>query len=844
MIPPTLRFTSLLILLLAAASIQQTNAQLPSAELHTIFPAAAAAGSTIEVDLAGTHLDKLTGLHFSDPRIRAAAVMLPADNFHPTARPNGNKFKVTLPADMQAGIYEVRSVGYFGLSNARPFVVLPAKTKILSESGIHSSKEKATPIELEQNISGHSDPEQVDFYKFTAKKGQRLLIHCLAERLDSRLDSLLVLYDENGHQVARNQNHFGRDSMIDFTAKTDGDYYLTVSDALYRGGGQYHYQITVSARPHIDFIYPPAGAPGSKGSYTLYGRNLPGGSLDANQSLNGMPLESLKVEIQIPAKTEKSAAVFHPGKALAGLLPGFEYRFKNSNAIRIGFSGSPVIQEDQKNKVQKIIPPVEIAGRFETITDQDSYRFTAKKGSSYWLEAISSRMEAGTDPYLVVEKITKTAKGDESYVKIADKDDPPALPNDTLNLTTRDSALFFTADQDGDYQVSIVNQYKNGDISRLYRLAIRPAQPDFQVLAVSERDYLEARQAYPAAALLRQAGTYAYRILTPRRDGFDGDITVTASGLPKGVSATPAVISGKNSSGFLILTAAADAADWAGHIRLSGQATINKQLVTHQARTVGVVWGTADYNKDRLRSRLSTRIPLAVSNKEKAPAALALTDNKKWIVEIGKKLELPFKVSDPGNRKGNLTIQPIGLPGMKKPPTTIVAEKKEEGKITLDFASNGNFKPIPGTYQFFLKATGLSKYENNPAAAKQAEDYKKRLEKLALDLTAADKKAAAVKVQAQKTFDAARKNTASASAAAKAELNKQLTAAKAALHNASQKSAAANAKSIAANKEKNKAIASAKAAATKAKAKDVKFAIYSSPLTVEIKAAAKAPAKK
>ncbi|NOX98440.1 MAG: hypothetical protein GXP30_01710, partial [Verrucomicrobia bacterium] len=511
------------------------KAQLPSAELHTLYPAIAAAGTSVEVDIVGTNLDELKGLQFSDSRIQAKPVMLPADDFYPI-RQKGNRFTITVPADLKPGIYEVRTKGYFGLSTARPFVVAAAKNKIIVESGVHSNPEKAIQIGLEQTVTGRSDADLVDYYKFTAKKGQRLLIHCQAERLDSRMDGLLVLLDKNGKQIEKNQNHFGRDPMIDFSPTADGEYFLGVSDALYRGGAQYHYQISLSAKPLIDFIFPPAGVPGSKGKFTLYGRNLPGGSLNANQTLDGAALESLSVEIQIPAKTESPIAAFHPGKPLAGILPGFDYHFKNSNTIRIGFAESPVVHKDAKTPVQKVSTPVEIAGQFDSKIAGDRYRFTAKKGVTYWVEAISNRMGSATDPYLLVEKITKPAKGDEIYTKVAEKDDPAAVPNDTLNLLGRDSGLLFTADQDGDYQVSIVNQYKNADLSRIYRLAIRAAKPDFQIIAVSERDYIEARQSYPAAALLRQGGNYALRLITSRRDGYDGGITVTASGLPKGVT--------------------------------------------------------------------------------------------------------------------------------------------------------------------------------------------------------------------------------------------------------------------------------------------------------------------
>ncbi|NOX98520.1 MAG: hypothetical protein GXP30_02120 [Verrucomicrobia bacterium] len=181
---------------------------------------------------------------------------------------------------------------------------------------------------------------------------------------------------------------------------------------------------------------------------------------------------------------------------------------------------------------------------------------------------------------------------------------------------------------------------------------------------------------------------------------------------------------------------------------------------------------------------------------------------------------------------------------MKKPPSATVAEKKGDGKLTIDFTSNGNFKPVPGTYQFFLRGTGVSKYENNPDALKRATENQKRIEKITTDLTVASKKAAANKAQAQKTFDLTSKNAATASEASKAEQLKKVAAAKTALDTATKAAAAATAKTTSATKAKTAAAATTKAATAKAKAKDLKFAVYSPPITVEIKEAPKPPVKK
>jgi hypothetical protein len=124
---------------------------------------------------------------------------------------------------------------------------------------------------LDSTINSRMAPNAVAWFKFTAKKSQRFFIECLAETIDSRTDAALVLNDAAGHELEHNR----QGGLIDFTAPNEGHYFLRVSDFLYRGGDDYFYRLTVSAGPRIDFVIPPAGLPGTKTNFTLYGRHLP-----------------------------------------------------------------------------------------------------------------------------------------------------------------------------------------------------------------------------------------------------------------------------------------------------------------------------------------------------------------------------------------------------------------------------------------------------------------------------------------------------------------------------------------------------------------------------------------
>ncbi|HEY1377371.1 MAG TPA: PPC domain-containing protein [Gemmataceae bacterium] len=90
-------------------------------------------------------------------------------------------------------------------------------------------------------------PGDIDFFRFTAKKGQVLDVHCYARRLGSPLDPVLYVYNAQGGALAGNDDMPGSpDSYIRFTAPADGDYLLSVTDQLKKGGPTYVYRVEVT----------------------------------------------------------------------------------------------------------------------------------------------------------------------------------------------------------------------------------------------------------------------------------------------------------------------------------------------------------------------------------------------------------------------------------------------------------------------------------------------------------------------------------------------------------------------------------------------------------------------
>ncbi len=817
------------------------HAQLPSAELHAISPPVIEAGQTTEISLVGTNLDALSGLHFSDSRIKAEPILLPASEFRKQPVQDGTKFRVTVPADVGETVVEVRSTGYFGLSTSRPlFIVAPGTELIADNAGTgHHDIESAPPLPRDAIAYGTVDANRIDYWRFTAKKGERLLVHCRAERIDSRADAALQVCDETGRALESNRDAIGRDPMIDFTAPADGDYWIGVHDFLYNGGNTYPYLLTVSARPWIDAVFPPAGQPGQILEATLLGRNLPGGSPGEGLSIDGKPVETLPVRITIP--NEPGPARFEWGRPSHGQLPDFSYRHENSNAVEIGFADAKVIPVQNDADIPAVTPPCEIAARFDEEGDSDEFRFVAKKGVAYAVEIVGDRLAGRIDPYLVIEKVTKGEEGTESFTKVRDGDDEADRGGATFDAGSRDVGLNFTADQDGEYRVTVVDQFAGGGPERHYRLAIRPAHPDFEVLAITERSYLDTKQAFPAAPLLRKGGTAALRVIVNRRENFDGPVTLTAEGLPAGVSCPPLTIAGKDTTARLVFSATADAAGWAGEVKVVASAKVGDREIRHPVRSGTVVWGTTDYTANRVRSRLDSGIPLAVSEAESAPVSFEIGNDRHFTVTMGEKLEIPVKVTGRNGIKGNLALVPSGLRGLAKPPTVNLDEKATDGKVTLDFKEvKGTFTPEPGTWTFVLQASGTTKYRHRPEAVDLATEEQKLADQLAKQYAESVTRAKAAADTANQALVEAEKNLAAASPEAKPGAEKTVADAKAKLEAARKAQADAEGKKTAAEKAKTDAANRLKAATAQAKEKDVKFTTYSLPITIEVKPAPEA----
>jgi hypothetical protein len=699
-------------------------AQLPGTQLSSLFPPGGQRGAELDVRIAGGDQDDVDRLLFSHPKITASPKMTAGDELAVSERIPA-QFHVQIAADVPSGVYEARVVGRFGVSNPRAFSV--GEFKELVDRGGNSRKEESLGLEVSRTVSGTIDNESRDYFKISLDAGQRVLIDCAAQRIDSRLDASIVMADHTGRELLRSNDYRGTDPFLDFTAPTAGEYFLTLFDCLYRGGGDYFYRLTVHSGPHVDFVFPPSGVAGSDDSYTVYGRNLPGGH-PSEVSCDGVQLEQLQVNLPIPARDKLSGISFASAvQPATSLLDSVPCSISSITPVTLFVASQPISREQEPNDEPEqaclVSVPCEVVGQFYQPRDVDCIRFEAKQGSVYSIDALAHRLGQDIDPRFLIHKITTDAKGQTKEKLLVNVDDSKSR-NQRIgadyDTSTDDPAYRLVVDEDAIYRVMLWDQSGSAqaDPRRLYRLVVREEQPDFRLVVVPIALGTPANQNVVrlGAPSLRQSGTTMFSVVVERLGGFAGDIHVEAEGLPAGVRCRGAVLGARMTAANLIFEASPDATTWAGAIRVAGRANIGGEEVVRQARAGAAVWGTGNRQQDPPVFRATRDIVLAVMG-EPAPA-LVDVDNKIWETSRGGTVEIPIRVTRGRDFKGDLTLACNNLPKELTPKNITVKGEDTESKLALA-ATHKNARP--GNYTFFLRADSTAKLVRNSAAVPTAE---------------------------------------------------------------------------------------------------------------------------
>lgn len=697
----------------AVSQQKQQGSALPVPRIFIVTPSGGKAGSTLEVTVAGQDIDDPEELLFSQAGIRAEPIAaepeppappMPASSKKkgaPKAAPTtARKFKVAIPAETPPGSYDVRLVNRFGISNPRAFVVSALAEAVEKEP--NNDVPQAQRVDMNSAVSGAvSSPTDVDYFVFPGHKGDHVVVSCLAASIDSRLQPAMQLYDGERRLLAFNHSYAKGDALLDCVLPGDGDYYLRLFGFTYtQGSAEHFYRVSISTTPWIDAVFPPLVEPGKPAQLTVHGRNLPGGKPDLSAVFEGRALEKLTVTVTPPNDPLAFQRLAVSGAAPnASALDGFEYRLKNatgsSNPFPIYFAQAPVVLDNETNDspetAQEVSPPCEIAGRIEKKRDRDWYAFKAKKGQVFSIEPYGDRLGSALDLYYVLRNA-------DSKKVLGEFDDNPDIlkPGQFFTRTDDPPRQRFVAPEDGMYQLMVSSRESGIQAGPrdVYRMRITPEQPDFRLVI------MPPSATSPDACVVGQSSHQFFTVLIWRLDGFNGEIALTAEGLPSGVTCQPQTVGADARQAILIVSAAENAPVWTGSFTVKGTATINGQTLVREARPATITWPVAQANIPAV-SRLDRGLVLAV--RDKPPFLLAAGIDSTSVI-AGDKLTVPVKLTRLApDLKAPLQITAMNLPanftlstGNNQP--VAIPPDKDEGNVVFDVKAN----VAPGMYTIVL----------------------------------------------------------------------------------------------------------------------------------------------
>lgn len=494
-------------------------------QLTSISPRAAQRGQTIEVILAGKNINENAKIWFNKQGIKAT---IKQKSPVATVRFNGSGISANIPndprlvlsfeiaPDASLGTHQIRLITPNGVSNPQNFIVgdLPE----INEKEPNSTTAEANPIELPATVNGAvTSIEDVDIFRFTLRKGARLICDISAQRMGSALDSHLVLYDPSGKEVAKSLDGNGLDSFIDYTTQQAGEHTLHLRDVRFQGSGNHRYRLNIGELPYLQSVFPLGGKRGAANNINVAGANL--GSVNAIQ-LDISPDAKLGIQ-ELRVSTTN----------------GLE---TNPYPFAIGEFNETTEKEPNNglNQENKIGTPITVNGRIEKAGDIDRFSIKVAKGASFIFEVKAREFRSALDPLLTIYSHKKgSAEGsvEEQVLRVND---------DTSGV---DARIGFAFPEAGDYGISVRDLNSAGGGNYPYRLTIRPLNPGFSLNAGTDN------------VRVSQGGTFMTTVSVARLDGFNGALRFYSPDLPKGFVVSPTILYASQNQALLTITAPTDA---------------------------------------------------------------------------------------------------------------------------------------------------------------------------------------------------------------------------------------------------------------------------------------------
>jgi hypothetical protein len=500
-------------------ALAQRRQQPPPVQTTYSVPAAAAPGATTELTFRNVEPGEPVALWTS----------FPANTQFVAGESGRVRCRMSVGRDVPVGIGAVRLYTRGGASSVQLLMIddLPS----VEAAGKNRSIASAQPITPPVAVDGAVEPVTSDYYRLVAKKGQRISIEAVAQRLGSRMDGVLRLLTSDGREVAYCDDSPGAESdpRIVCVIPSDGEFLIELRDVNYEGGADYRYRLRVGDFPLIAAALPLGAARGREAKFSI--DKLDGGS--ANTVDVKMPRDLPRAWVNVKGR----GSGFFP--VVSDDTPDVVGREDNTAAA----SATP------------LSIPSAVSGRFDKPGVRRFYGIAAKKGDRLTVRARTRSLGLSCDA------VIQFFKQDGSRLAMS----KPA--------TAEDAAIEAVIPADGTYLLRVEELSRAAGPGTAFRLEVeRGGGPDFGLSVETEKVNVAA------------GGTFRLKVACTRRD-FDGAIALSLKGDAAGFNVKNASIPAGKKETEVEVRVPAGVVPGAYQFTLTGAAKVGNTVIERQAST-------------------------------------------------------------------------------------------------------------------------------------------------------------------------------------------------------------------------------------------------------------------
>jgi len=504
--------------LLALLSASLTANAVDPPTIDRLFPAGGQRGTTVSVKITGKLGEGEVRCIPADPGEPGSpeTTQSPDHGLTFTFGEKRDSCEVAIAGNAAAGVHWLRFANAAGATELRPFLVGTLPEISETEPNARISEANSLPGESITVNAALEKAGDVDTYAVAVPAGRTLVASITASRiLKSPMDGVLQIVDARGTVVAQNDDDSSRDPLVEFTAPSDGTWYIRVfafpaepnSSIAFAGGADYIYRLTVTSAACLHHAVPLVRQIGA-GELRL---QLRGWNLTVPEAVLGASHGSLEGPFALPWKVAS--------------VP------------------EPVVVEEQLPPERSLTAPVAVSGSL-TAFEPDEYLLVATKNMKFSVCAEVEEFGSLLDPVLTLT--------DPSGKVLKESDDG--------DRGDRDSRIEFTAAVDGPHRLAVRDRFLSFGPRFFYLLRCTPTQPSVRLSVNSSAITIPADK--PAEI----------PVTITRRNGYAEVLDLRVEGLPEGITAE-CPQSGKDGETSKAVTVKlsgrpADPAAWSGRIRI------------------------------------------------------------------------------------------------------------------------------------------------------------------------------------------------------------------------------------------------------------------------------------